>query len=63
MKRIIVLGTPNRATPVPQTNLFSTSPGLEQQPGAPKPPAASAGAAGGSRQGAPADQKAPPIRP
>ena len=26
-----VLGTPNKVTPVPQTNLFSTTPGLEQQ--------------------------------
>ncbi len=26
-----MLGTPNKVTPVPQTNLFSTSPGLEQQ--------------------------------
>lgn len=26
-----LLGTPNRSTPVPQTNLFSTAPGLEQQ--------------------------------
>lgn len=41
-----MLGTPNKATPVPQTNQFSTSPGLEQQaPGpqgktpSPAPPA------------------------
>ncbi|WP_147153259.1 hypothetical protein [Reyranella soli] len=37
-----MLGTPNKVTPVPQTNRFSTSPGLEQQaPGAhgkPPPP-------------------------
>ena len=26
-----MLGTPNKVTPVPQTNRFSTSPGLEQQ--------------------------------
>ncbi len=26
-----LLGTPNKATPVPQTNRFPTSPGLEQQ--------------------------------
>ena len=26
-----LLGTHNKATPVPQTNRFSTSPGLEQQ--------------------------------
>ena len=30
-----LMGTPNRKTPVPQDNLFSTSPRLEQQ--APKP--------------------------
>jgi hypothetical protein len=35
------LGTPNRVTPVPQTNQFSTSPRLEQQAPGPigKPPA------------------------
>lgn len=26
-----MLGTPNKTTPVPQTNQFSTAPGLEQQ--------------------------------
>jgi len=26
-----LLGTPNKATPVPQINLFSTSPGLERR--------------------------------
>ena len=26
-----MLGTPNKVTPVPQDNRFSTSPGLEQQ--------------------------------
>ena len=26
-----MLGTPNKVTPVPQTNQFSTAPGLEQQ--------------------------------
>jgi len=31
-----LLATPRRSTPVPQTNLFSTAPGLEQQ----APPAA-----------------------
>jgi len=44
-----LLATPNKQTPVPQTNLFSTSPRLEQQvpkPGddgiaAPPPPRAS----------------------
>ena len=30
-----MLGTPNRTTPVPQTNKFSTAPGLEQQTPAP----------------------------
>jgi hypothetical protein len=42
--------TPNRATPVPQVNLFPTAPRLEQQPGASteKP---------GSRQSAPVEQK------
>jgi hypothetical protein len=49
-----LLGTPNKVTPVPQVNRFSTSPGLEQQapgpygkdqprgpgaPGAPRSPA------------------------
>jgi hypothetical protein len=35
-----LLGTPNKATPVPQANQFSTSPGLEQQAPGPqgKPP-------------------------
>src|SRR5687767_9234514 len=33
------MGTPNKKTPVPQDNLFSTSPRLEQQPPAPEPPA------------------------
>ena len=40
-----ILGTPNRTTPVPQTNIFSTAPGLEQQAPA-SPPAASQGAGG-----------------
>ena len=34
-----LMGTPNKQTPVPQTNLFSTSPRLEQQPPATEPPA------------------------
>jgi hypothetical protein len=34
-----LMGTPNKKTPVPQDNLFSTSPRLEQQPPAPEPPA------------------------
>jgi hypothetical protein len=42
-----ILGTPNRTTPVPQTNKFSTSPGLEQQTPA-SPPAASQGNQGTS---------------
>ena len=38
-----MLGTPNKVTPVPQTNQFSTAPGLEQQaPGPQGKPAASA---------------------
>lgn len=38
-----LLGTPNKVTPVPQTNRFSTSPGLEQQAPGPhgKPPSPS----------------------
>jgi hypothetical protein len=32
-----LMGTPNKQTPAPQTNRFSTSPRLEQQ--APSPPA------------------------
>lgn len=32
-----LLATPNKQTPVPQTNLFSTSPRLEQQTPKPKP--------------------------
>jgi hypothetical protein len=41
-----MLGTPNKATPAPQTNQFATSPGLEQQAPGPQgrptspPPAA-----------------------
>jgi hypothetical protein len=35
-----ILGTPNRTIPVPQTNMFSTSPGLEQQAPMPVSPAA-----------------------
>ena len=42
-----ILGTPNRTTPVPQTNMFPTSPGLEQQTPA-SPPAASQGNQGTS---------------
>jgi hypothetical protein len=38
-----LLGTPNKVAPVPQTNLFSTSPRLEQQA-----PAATAGKETGS---------------
>jgi hypothetical protein len=34
-----LMGTPNKKTPVPQDNLFSTSPRLEQQPPAAAPPA------------------------
>jgi hypothetical protein len=42
-----ILGTPNRTTPVPQTNQFSTAPGLEQQTREPRPPV---------------DEKSPPVR-
>jgi len=31
-----ILGTPNKVTPVPQDNRFSTSPGLEQQAPGPR---------------------------
>ena len=34
-----LMGTPNKQTPVPQTNQFSTSPRLEQQPPATEPTA------------------------
>ncbi|HET9354484.1 MAG TPA: hypothetical protein VFO32_10860 [Sphingomicrobium sp.] len=34
-----LMGTPNKKTPVPQDNRFSTSPRLEQQPPATDPPA------------------------
>lgn len=34
-----LMGTPNKKTPAPQDNLFSTSPRLEQQPTAAEPPA------------------------
>src|SRR4030088_1957983 len=58
-----ILGTPNRTTPVPQTNMFSTSPGLEQQAPAP-PPAASPGAGSGPNdQGPSAGKVQRPIRP
>jgi hypothetical protein len=58
-----ILGTPNRTTPVPQTNIFSTSPGLEQQAPA-SPPAASQGAGSGPNdQGTSADKIQRPLRP
>jgi hypothetical protein len=58
-----ILGTPNRVTPVPQTNTFSTAPGLEQQAPA-SPPAASQGAGSGPNdQGTSADKVQRPIRP
>lgn len=44
-------GTPNKKTPVPQDNLFSTSPRLEQQPPAAEPR--------GSRGTTPAPQATP----
>jgi hypothetical protein len=34
-----LMGTPNKKTPVPQDNLYSTSPRLEQQPPATEPTA------------------------
>jgi hypothetical protein len=46
-----MLGTPNRTTPVPQTNKFATSPGLEQQPREPRPPGGSEGAGSGGSPG------------
>jgi hypothetical protein len=55
-----ILGTPNRTTPAPQTNMFSTSPGLEQQ--APTSPPAGAGSAPND-QGTSADKVQRPIRP
>ena len=55
-----ILGTPNRTTPVPQTNKFSTSPGLEQQ--APVSPTTGAGS-GPNDQGTPADKVPRPIGP
>ena len=57
-----ILATPNRTTPVPQTNIFSTAPGLEQQPPA-SPPAASQGAGGPNDQGTSADKARRPSRP
>ena len=55
-----ILGTPNRTTPVPQTNKFSTSPGLEQQ--APVSPPTGPGS-GPNDQGTSADKVQRPIRP
>ena len=52
-----ILGTPNRTTPVPQTNKFSTSPALEQQTPA-SPPAASQ-----DDRGTPANKVQRAIRP
>jgi hypothetical protein len=42
-----LLATPNNATPVPQTNRFSTAPALEQQ--APAPAGKTAAGQGGDR--------------
>jgi hypothetical protein len=53
-----LLGTPNRTTPAPQTNMFSTSPGLEQQTPTPGSPAAPKGS-----QGTSADKVQRPTRP
>ena len=41
----LMLGTPNKVTPAPQTNQFSTSPGLEQQAPGPQGKPATAPAA------------------
>jgi hypothetical protein len=58
-----ILGTPNRTTPVPRTNMFSTTPGLEQQTPV-SPPAASQGAGSGPNdQGTSADKVQRPLRP
>ena len=53
-----ILGTPNRTTPVPQTNTFSTSPGLEQQAPMSTPPAGPKGS-----QDTSADKVQHPTRP
>ena len=59
-----ILGTPNRTTPVPQTNIFSTSPGLEQQAPASRPAASQgAGGSGPYDQGTSADKIQRPLRP
>ncbi|HEU5096724.1 MAG TPA: hypothetical protein VFT77_16300 [Reyranella sp.] len=47
-----LLGASNKATPVPQANLFSTSPGLEQQapgPSGKEPPKAPNAPTAGSK--------------
>lgn len=52
-----ILATPNRVTPVPPANLFSTSPGVTQQaPVSPSPekPGSEKPATGGSDVGKPA---------
>ena len=51
-----LMGTPNKVTPVPQNNLFSTSPRLEQQP--PKPDAVTV-PSGDTRGSTPAPLGAP----
>ena len=57
-----ILGTPNRTTPVPQTNSFATSPGLEQQ--APQPRILEETGSGRSKdQGSSVDKEQRTIRP
>jgi hypothetical protein len=57
-----ILGTPNRTTPVLQTNSFATSPGLEQQ--APQPRPSEETASGRSKdKGISADKNQRTIRP
>jgi hypothetical protein len=57
-----ILGTPSLTTPVPQTNSFATSPGLEQQ--APQPRPSEETASGRSKdKGISADENQRTIRP
>jgi hypothetical protein len=57
-----ILGTPNRTTPVPQTNSFATSPGPEQQ--APQPRLLEETGSGRSKdQGSSVDKEQRTIRP
>jgi hypothetical protein len=58
-----ILGTPNRTTPVPQTNMFSTAPGLEQQAPASSPTTSQGAGSGPNDQGTPAGKVQRPIHP